>query len=76
MNLHQILGNAAVIFSDEKSDILLAWNGEIGFEVFAGKFNGDYDKIDDFYREVKTLAAAREVARIWFQEHASFNPGP
>ncbi len=76
MNLHQVLDKGAVVFSDEETDILVAWNGGIGFEVFAGKFNGDYDNIDGFYREVKTLGAAKAAARLWFQEHSTFNPGP
>lgn len=76
MNLHKVLGKGAVIFSNEETDMLITWDGAIGFEVFAGKFNGDYDNIHGFYREVKTLDAAKEVARMWFQEHATFNPGP
>ena len=76
MDLHEILGQSVVIFSDKDSDMLISWDGRIGFEVFAGKFNGDYDNIDGFYREVKSLEAAKEVARMWFREHATFNPGP
>ena len=76
MNLHQILDSAAVVFSDAETDILITWDGKIDFCIFAGKFNGDYDKIDNFYREIKMLDAAREAARMWFQEHAAFNPGP
>ncbi len=76
MNLHQILDKGAVLFSDEETDMLIVWDGKIAFEVFAGKFNGDYDNIDGFYREVKTMEAAKEVARMWFREHATFNPGP
>ncbi len=76
MNLYQILNKNAVVFGDEESDMLITWDGKIGFKVFAGKFNGDYDNIDGFYREVKTIEAAKEVARLWFHEHATFNPGP
>ena len=76
MNLHQILSKSAIVFSDEKTDMLITWDGRIGFEIFAGKFNGDYDNIDGFYREVKTVEAAREAARMWFHEHTVFNPGP
>ena len=76
MNLHQILIRDYLIFGDEETDILIAWNGVDTFNIFSGKFNGDYDNIDGFYRKVKTIEAAKEVARIWFQEHATFNPGP
>ena len=76
MNLHQILNNTAMIFSDKETDIIITWDGLIRFEIFSGKFNGDYDNIDSFYRKVSTLAAAKEAAHMWFQEHSTFNPGP
>ncbi len=76
MNLHRILDKGAVLFGDEETDMLIVWDGKIAFEVFAGKSNGDYDNINGFYREVKTMEGAREAARMWFREHATFNPGP
>ena len=76
MNLHQILARHYLIFSNEETDMLIAWDGGCAFSVFFGKFNGDYDNVDDFYREVKTVDGAREAARAWLQEHSTFNPGP
>lgn len=76
MHLHRILAQDYLVFSDEKTDMLIAWDGTTGFNVFSGKFNGDYDNIHGFCHEVTTVEAAREVARMWFQQHATFNPGP
>ncbi len=76
MELEEIVGVGAVVFYNRETDILIAWNGEIEFPVYAGKFNGDYDQIDSFYRDVQSVAAAGKAAEMWFQEHATFNPGP
>ena len=76
MKLVEIIKHNAVVFLDEETDILISWNGEILFHVFAGKFDGSYDNIDDFYHKVTTLAAAKTAAEMCFQEHSNFNPGP
>lgn len=76
MKLAEIVQKQAIVFLDSETEILIAWNGQICFEVFAGKFDGNYDLIDSFYQEIKSLAAAQEVAKMWFQQHGTFNPGP
>ena len=77
MKLDEIIQKfGAIVFLDKKTDILIAWNGEIQFEVFSGRFDGNYDHLDTFYKIVKTVDAAMLVAQNWLQEHATFNPGP
>ena len=76
MTIYEILETKVIVFADKESDILLAWNGQIEFEVYAGRFDGNYDSIDSFYREVSSVITAKEVAKLWFQEHSTFNPGP
>lgn len=76
MRIHKIVESFAIIFLDEETDILVAWDGSINFQVYAGKFDGDYDLLDEFYKEVKTMPAAREIAKMWFHQHAVYNPGP
>ena len=74
--LHEMILTGAVIFADKETDITITWDGSICFTIYAGKFDGDYDNIDSFYREVTSLQAAQQVAKMWFQEHSTFNPGP
>ncbi len=77
MTIEQIIDEfGAIVFLDQETDLLIAWDGRVHFEIFAGKFDGNYDKIDAFYREVKTIHTAKTVAKMWFDEHAIFNPGP
>ena len=76
MTLEQMVMHGVVVFANQKTDIAIAWDGSIHFEIYSGKFDGHYDNIDSFYREVKTLPAAKEAAKMWFQEHSTFNPGP
>ena len=76
MQLHEIVEQEAVVFLDKETDILISWDGGIKFEIFSGRFDGHYDNIDSFYREVKSVSAAREAANMWFREHGTFNPGP
>jgi len=76
MELQDIVGAGAVVFYNRETDILVAWDGGIEFPVYAGKFNGDSDRIDTFYKDVHSVAAAAKAAEMWFQEHATFNPGP
>ncbi len=66
----------AIIFLDKETDILIAWSGEIQFDIFSGRFDGNYDHIDTFYKMVKTLGAATVAASSWLDEQARFNPGP
>ena len=76
MTLEEMVAHGAIVFASQETDIAVAWDGGIHFEVYAGKFDGDYDSIDSFYYEVQTLPAAKEAAKTWFQEHGTFNPGP
>ncbi len=76
MHIGEIVEKGAIIFLDKETDILIAWDGRIDFRVYAGKFDGDYDLLDEFYKEIKTMPAAREVARMWFHDHSVYNPGP
>lgn len=76
MLLAEMVADGAVVFADAETDIVIVWNGEIGFTVYAGKFDGHYDNIDSFYHNVQSLAAAKTAAKMWFQEHSTFNPGP
>lgn len=76
MELYAIVQQGAVVFLHRETDILITWDGAILFQVYAGRFDGNYDHIDSFYRELKSLAAAQEAAKMWFTEHGTFNPGP
>ena len=76
MTLDRIVENDAVLYFDKQTDFLIAWDGAIQFSVYAGRFNGEYDSIDVFYHEAKTLKGAKEVAKIWIHEHSTFSPGP
>lgn len=76
MTLHQIIDHGAVVHTDAETDILICWDGGIHFKVFAGTFDGNYDYIDDFYQGTATLAAAKAACKMWFDKHATFNPGP
>ena len=40
MNLHQILARNYLIFSDEETDMLIAWDGGHAFGVFFGNSMG------------------------------------
>lgn len=75
-NIYEITENEAVVFADQETDILLCWNGEIEFAVYAGQFDGNYDHIDSFYNNVKNMQEARIIAQQWFTQHATLNPGP
>lgn len=76
LDLYAITKQESVVFADRETDILLAWNGEIEFTVYAGRFDGNYDNIDSFYHDVKNVSEARIIANQWFVRHATFNPGP
>ena len=76
MELEEIVAAGAVVFYSKETDVLIAWDGESGFLVYAGKFNGDYDAIDSFCRNVQSAAAARTAAGLWFRERTVFSPGP
>ena len=76
MHISEIVEKGAILFLDKESDILITWDGQINFAVYAGKFDGDYDLLDEFYKDIKSMAAAREVAKMWFQDHSIYSPGP
>lgn len=77
MKIDEIISQfGAAVFLDKQTDMLITWNGEIQFEVFSGRFDGNYDHIDTFYKMVKTLNAATLAAQSWLEEHTQFNPGP
>lgn len=76
INVHDVIHHGAIVFSDEETDILLAWDGALKYSVFAGRFDGRYDLIDTFYRDTSNLEASRIITREWFRSHGTFNPGP
>lgn len=76
LTIHEIIKKTNVIFSKQDTDMLIAWDGGIVFEVYAGRFDGSYDCIDSFYQKVSDIGSARACADTWYQEHARFNPGP
>ena len=76
MELEEIVAAGAVVFYHKATDVLIAWDGEGGFLVYAGKFDGDYDLIDTFCQDAQSVAAANAAAGLWFRRRATFNPGP
>lgn len=76
INVHEVLNYGAVVFGDAETDIMLTWNGDMEYNVFAGRFDGRYDLIDTFHRETGDIKASRLITQEWFRQHATFNPGP
>ena len=76
MELEEIVAAGAVVFYDKKTDILIAWDGDSGFLIYAGRFDGAYDVIDSFCQDARSVAAARIAAGLWFRQHEIFHPGP
>ena len=76
LSVHEIVKKNSIVFGDKDTDILLVWDGGIGFEVYAGRFDGSYDCIDSFYKKVSDINGARACAELWYRENSLFNPGP
>ena len=76
LDIHEIIARNNLVFSNKETDMLIAWDGGIVFEVYAGRFDSSYDCIDSFYQKVSDIQAARACASLWYQEHSRFNPGP